>query len=69
MVQKITHLFKRRVYLPEIPQKAGIRIWFPPQRHFHIERMAMQAAIFRGTGTQMMGGVEAETLGEFDHGP
>ena len=68
MVQKIAHLFKNGIYLPEIPQKASFGIWFAPKRHFNIERVTVQAAILLRAGSQMMGGVETETLGKFDHG-
>jgi len=63
VVQQFAHLFKGCIYLPKIPQKSGLGVWFAPQGNFHIERMAVEAPILAGAGTQMVGGVEAEALG------
>jgi hypothetical protein len=67
MVQKLAHLFKYGIHLPEITQKSGPDIGLTPQSHLDIEGVSVKAAILGRARAQMVGGVESEALGNLDH--
>jgi len=68
VVQLLADGLQRRIHLTEIPQKAGGRIGISAQGDLGVERMTVQAAVFRRAIAQIMGRVKAEFLRNFHHG-
>src|SRR5258706_9952711 len=67
MVEPLADGFEGRLDLAEIPQPTRPRIGLTAKCNLRIERMAMQARIFRSALPQPVRCVEDKFLREFDH--
>src|SRR5690242_14549363 len=68
VVETFADVVEGCLHISEIAQEAGLWVWRAAERDFRIEGMAVQAPVFRGAVAQVMRGVEAEFLRQFDHG-